>query len=136
LTAKIILMAHMVQNICLIERCGKSNKSPIQFQKVPSVSPPCHAKVTLLMQEFCDPMSASVKCFCCWLIFPTCWGLNLIHDMSRWVRKLQKKLIHDYGKAALSSMRNTYLWYEGKNGKVQFSPWISMLKICDSTLIM
>ena len=30
-------------------------------QKVPSVSPPCHAKVTLLMAEICDPMSASEK---------------------------------------------------------------------------
>ena len=30
-------------------------------QKAPSVSPPCHAKVTLLMAEICDPMSASEK---------------------------------------------------------------------------
>jgi hypothetical protein len=30
------------------------------FQKIPtsSVSPPCHTKVTLLMAEICDPMSA------------------------------------------------------------------------------
>ena len=35
------------------------------FQKVPSVSPPCHAKVMLLMAEIRDPMSASdkLKCF-------------------------------------------------------------------------
>ena len=30
-------------------------------QKIPSVSPPCHTKITLLMKEFCDPTSAFDK---------------------------------------------------------------------------
>jgi hypothetical protein len=44
----------------------KAMKSPIQ--KVPSVSPPCHAKVTLLMNEFCDPMSAPDKPKCVFVV--------------------------------------------------------------------
>jgi hypothetical protein len=40
---------------------GEEQVTTSPIQKVPSVSPPCHAKVTLLMKEFYDPTSASDK---------------------------------------------------------------------------
>ena len=43
---------------------GEEEATTSPIQKVPSVSPPCHAKVTLLMNEFCDPTSAFDKPKC------------------------------------------------------------------------
>ena len=43
---------------------GDDEAAMSPFQKVPSVSPPCHAKVMLLMKEFYDLTSAYVKLKC------------------------------------------------------------------------
>ena len=59
LTMKIILMAYTIQKICFMAfrksnylngRWGWSNDEAL-CQKVPSVSPPCHAQVTLWRQN-------------------------------------------------------------------------------------
>jgi hypothetical protein len=47
---------------------GEEAATTSPIQKVPSVSPPCHAKVTLLMKEFCDPMSAFDKPKCVFVV--------------------------------------------------------------------
>ena len=43
---------------------GEEEATTSPIQKVPSVSPPRHAKVTLLMKEICDPTSAFDKPKC------------------------------------------------------------------------
>jgi hypothetical protein len=64
-TTKNLLMAYLFQKVgfmaygnsnYLNERWGWSYDEP-PCQKIPSISPPCHTKVTLLMAEFCDPAS-------------------------------------------------------------------------------
>jgi len=81
---KIILMAYIVQKICFMASrisnylnkiWGWSNDKP-PCQKVSSISPPCHTKVTLLMAEFCDPTSASDKHLCLFVRFHEniCWS--------------------------------------------------------------
>jgi hypothetical protein len=148
---KIVLMAYIVQKIgfmasrkssYLNKRWGWSNDEP-PCQKAPSLSPPCHAKVTLLMAEFCDPTSASDKplfAFMKTFVDRTCpkqhacRRLNYVREMSRWARKPQTVLWLWYKYS--QPMRNIYYWYEKKNGKDWFTPHISVSEICDLPLIM
>ena len=48
----------------IISMKGEDGATMRPILKVPIVSPPCHAKVTLLMAEICDPMSAPDKPKC------------------------------------------------------------------------
>jgi hypothetical protein len=52
-------MVHGFYNIQFSQGEGRMKHLRAPCQKVPSLSPPCHAEITLLMPEFCDPTSGS-----------------------------------------------------------------------------
>jgi hypothetical protein len=127
-------MAYMVQKIgfmasiksnYLNERWGWSNDEH-PCQKVPRISPPCHAKVTLLMAEFYDPTSASdkPKCASCWSNLPKiahlsvlkfCWWNVTVSQKTTNRFVIMGQLLSVYGKYILM------LWEKKWEGSVHSS---------------
>jgi hypothetical protein len=113
-TMEIVLMACIIQKVCVIAfrkssylngKWGWSNSEP-PSQKVPSVSPPCHAKVTHLMEEFCDPTSGN--CVLSGELNVRVGDINStpVGTSNMFVKCHGKpenhKLLHDHGKITLS----------------------------------
>ena len=104
---------------------GDDEAAMSPFQKVPSVSPPCHAKVTLLMKEFYDPTSAHVKLQCDFVLdrisqSRTSVGVRILF-MKCHGEPENHKVLYDYGKKYSDSIESIYCWCRGKYVKDLFT---------------